>query len=354
MIHMTSELRTITVTDLAPADMRRRAVDTEKINQRAKLILPNSFTFSYKAEKFTACQHDILILIFEKLQGFMTNMVPLDKEMYEEQKVTIDCSEIMDIRHKAHVIQAALGLRDLEFGFRYIRDDVGNANRVWGVFVTTVEDVLDTSLIRLTINRDIFPVLTYYGESVGGTFLVKGPALETKGRHTKTIRNMLISRKGLGQFKEDLDEFKKMLGLSVEYRPACLKKDILEPVRRWLLENSDIWFEYEILKEKVPGKKAKSSAIFFWIYTRNESESQLKSSSDDYCQVFNWVRKVTKKYISYNNVTITDAVCDSGRMHHLASKCRYYNAQIRNGEIDEEHAANIFRKILQEDFGVSF
>lgn len=340
--------------DLTPADILQHALETEKVNQRAKLILPNSFTFSYKAESFTACQHDILILVFEKLQGFMTNTVPLDMEMISEHKVTIDCSEIMDSRHKAHVIEAALGLRNLEFGFRYIRDEVGNASRVWGVFITTVEDVLDTSLIRLTINRDIFPVLTYYGESVGGTFLAKGPALETKGRHTKTIRNMLISRKGLGQFKEDLGELKKILGLSEEYRPACLRKDILEPVRKWLLENSDIWFEYEILKEKVPGKKAKSSSVFFWIYTKDTSkDSERKSSSDDYCTVFNWVRRVSSKYVSQSNINITDAICDSGRMHHLASKCRYYSAMVRSGEISADHAENIFRKILSEDFQIA-
>lgn len=121
-------------------------------------------------------------LSLPELQGFMTTGCPLDKELCSEQKVTIDCSEIMDIRYKEHVIQAALGLRDLQFGFRYIRDELGNVNRVWGVLVTTVEDIRDTSFIRLTINRDIFPVLTCYVESVGGTFLLKGPALETKGR----------------------------------------------------------------------------------------------------------------------------------------------------------------------------
>ena len=350
---MTSELRKITLTDLSAGDYRKmESVDKEKISQRASLILPNSFTFSYKAESFTACQHDILILIFEKLQGFMTHDVPLDKEMCQEQKVTIDCSEIMDSRHKEHVIKAAMGLRDLEFGFRYIRDEVGNANRVWGVFVTTVEDVMDTSLIRLTINRDIFPVLTYYGGSVGGTFLLKEPALETKGRHTKTIRNMLISRRGLGQFKENLDEFKKMLGLSAEYRPACLQKDILEPVRRWLLENSDIWFEYELLKEKTEGRKPRSVSIFFWIYSRANDGSGKKSSSDDYVTVYNWVRMARSDYMSIGNVTITDTVCASGRMHHLASKCRYYNSLVSDGSMERDHALNIFRKILSEDYGI--
>ena len=350
---MRQELKTIRVSDLAPSDFNLAPVDKERLTQKARLILPNSFTFSYKAENFTACQHDILILIFEKLQGFMTNMVPLDKEMIEEQKVTIDCSEIMDSRHKEHVIQAALGLRDLEFGFRYIRDEVGNANRVWGVFVTTVEDVRDTSLIRLTINRDIFPVLTYYGESVGGTFLLKEPALETKGRHTKTIRNMLLSRKGIGQFQENLDEFKKMLGLSPEYRPSCLKKDILEPVRRWLYENSDIWFEYEILLEKQPGRRAKSKSIFIWIFTKADDGSGRWSSSDDYCTVYNWIRMTARDCLSPSHLHICDTICSSGRMHHLAGKCRYYGEQIRNGEITQKHAANVFRKILSEDFGIA-
>lgn len=333
-----------------PTGIRRR-VDTEKISQRARLILPNSFTFSYKAENFTACQHDILILIFEKLQGFMTNRIPLDAEMVEEQKVTIDSSEIMDSRNKGHVLQAAVDLMELEFGFRYIRDDFGNANRVWGVFVTTVEDIKGTSLIRLTINRDIFPVLTYYGESVGGTFLLKEPALETKGRHTKTIRNMLISRKGLGQFREDLTEFKKMLGLAEQYKPSCLRKDILEPVRHWLHENSDIWFEYELLKEKVRGRKSKSHAIHIWIYSR-EDRYPRKASHSDYSIVHAWVQKATGDPAAHRNVTITDSISESGRIHSLVQKILHYKGQVNDGAISMDHAVNIFRKILLEDFGI--
>ena len=348
----TAELKKIDITDLTPVDLGHALPQRAgKISDETRIILPNSFTFSYKAERFTACQHDILLLIFERLQGFMTSGSPLDKELYREQKVTIDCSEIMDPRHKEHVIRAALDLRDLEFGFRYIRDELGNVNRVWGVCITTVEDVKDTSLIRLTINRDIFPVLTYYGESVGGTFLQKGPALETKGRHTKTIRNMLISRKGIGQFQVELDEFKRMLGLSPQYRPSCLRKDILEPVRRWLLENSDIWFEYELIREKVPGRRARSNAIFIWIYSRDK-DGMKKPSGNDYMLIYNWLNMSNVTDPDGSVIRYADAICESGRMHFLASKCRYYKEKVAEGEIDRPHAVNIFRKILSEDFGM--
>ena len=349
---MKEDLRTIRISDLTLPELRGMSTaEPPGMRQQPMLILPNSFTFSYKAENFTACQHDILILIFEKLQGFMTTGCPPDKETCSEQKVTIDCSEIMDIRHKEHVIQAALGLRDLQFGFRYSRDELGNVNRVWGVFVTTVEDIRDTSFIRLTINRDIFPVLTYYGESVGGTFLLKGPALETKGRHTKTIRNMLISRKGIGQFQVELDEFKRMLGLSPQYRPSCLRKDILEPVRRWLLENSDIWFEYELIREKVPGRRARSNAIFIWIYSRDK-DGMKKPSGNDYMLIYNWLNMSNVTDPDGSVIRYADAICESGRMHFLASKCRYYKEKVAEGEIDRPHAVNIFRKILSEDFGM--
>ena len=53
-----------------------------------RIILPNSFTFSYRNENFTACQHDILLLVFESLQGYMTSSAP--HELTIEQKVTID------------------------------------------------------------------------------------------------------------------------------------------------------------------------------------------------------------------------------------------------------------------------
>ena len=57
--------------------------------------------------------------------------------------------------------------------------------------------------------------------------------------------------------------------------------------------------------------------------------------------------------LSQSNLHICDTICSSGRMHHLAGKCRYYGEQIRNGEITQKHAANVFRKILSEDFGIA-
>lgn len=325
----------------------RQVSSIVKYGPRTKMILPNSFTFSYRDESFTACQHDILLLIFEKLQGFMTNAAPHDKAMFEEQSVIIDSSEIMGNRNKEHVLDAARGLQSLSFGFRYIRDDLGNVNRVWGVFVTTVEDVKGTNHIRLTINRDIFPVLTYYGESVGGTLLLKGPALETKGRHAKTIREMLISRKGIGYMKVELGELKMMLGLSPEYRPSCLRKDILEPVRKYLLESSDIWFEYEMMRTKEPGRKASISSVYFWIYSGKEKTG---CSFPDYNIVHTWAVMLTGDPASHDNLRITDAVCSSGRLHHLAEKCRFYGDMVRSAAMEREHALNIIRKILKDDY----
>ena len=280
----------------------------------------------------------------------MTNGAPHDKDLLEEQSVVIDTSEIMGNRNKEHVIAAATGLQSLKFGFRYIRDPQGNVNRVWGVFVTTVEDIKGTNLIRLTINRDIFPVLTYYGESVGGTLLLKGPELETKGRHAKIIREMLISRKGIGYMSVDLGELKMMLGLSPEYRPACLRKDILEPVRRYLLESSDIWFEYEMMKSREPGRKASISSVFFWIYTGKEQGGY---SFPDYSTVHRWAVMLTGDPVSHENIRITDTVCESGRLHHLAEKCRFYGDMVRTTGMERDHALNIIRKILKDDFQVT-
>ena len=82
----TAELKKIDITDLTPVDLGHALPQRAgKISDETRIILPNSFTFSYKAERFTACQHDILLLIFERLQGFMTSGSPLDKELYREQ-----------------------------------------------------------------------------------------------------------------------------------------------------------------------------------------------------------------------------------------------------------------------------
>lgn len=215
------------------------------------------------------------------VRGLVAHSRAVLERKHDVGVVTIDASLIMKVRNKEHVLQSARALMDIEFGFRYIRDERGNANRMLGVFVTTVEDIKGTDFLSITIYRDILPVLTYYGPSAGGTLLLRDPELETKDHHAKIIRSMLISRKGIGSWRESLGDFKMMLGLSTEYRPSCLKKDILEPVRKWLLENSDIWFEYEMLAEKIPGRKARAESIFFWVYS-SESPSGDRKYFGDY------------------------------------------------------------------------
>lgn len=51
-------------------------------------------------------------------------------------------------------------------------------------------------------------------------------------------------------------------------------------------------------------------------------------------------------------VQFVDRICESGRFHFAASKCRYYGGLVRSGEMDRAHALNIVRKIMLEDFSI--
>ena len=143
-----------------------------------------------------------------------------------------------------------------------------------------------------------------------------------------------------------------MLGLSEHYRPACLKKDILEPVRQYLQQDSDIWFEYEMIKERVPGRKARCSSIYFWIYTEESGRLSAKQNFNDYSLVHTWITSLTGDPMDHRNISVTDSLSESGRLHHLASKCRFYGREVRCGNIKRGHAENIIRKILKDDYGI--
>ena len=60
----------------------------------------------------------------------------------------------------------------------------------------------------------------------------------------------------------------------------------------------------------------------------------------------------TNVYLKLVGVQFVDRICESGRLHFAASKCRYYGGLVHSGELDRAHVVNIVRKIMLEDFSI--
>ena len=101
----------------------------------------------------------------------------------------------------------------------------------------------------------------------------------------------------------------------------------------------------------VPSGETASAALFGRL-TGKQKYGNGPRSGNDYMLIYNWLNMSNVTDPDGSVIRYADAICESGRMHFLASKCRYYKEKVAEGEIDRPHAVNIFRKILSEDFGM--
>lgn len=314
---------------------------------RNPILVPNSYTMSFKNESFNATQHDIIIATFEQLQNSMSH-----GEVQPGRPFTaiISVRDFGDIRHKEWFLRNAVELIDLKFGFRYIRDERGNTNRVWGPFFTKVEDIGGTSLIRVTINPEVFPVLTYFGKGVGGTTLLKPHVYELENKYAKIFYEIMETYWKLGRWEAPLEDFRRVLGVSDKYTTGNLRRNILEPMQL-LFQREDRWFDYELFcSSPVAGRKPRMDAIRLWFHDNSAGDTE----ASDYVIVYNVLSMVARSSgRAQDTVSVVDSICRDRRFHTFASRCRWYASEWRGGSMGWDHLCNTVRKILLEDLKVS-
>ena len=313
---------------------------------RNPILVPNSYTLSFKNEGFNATQHDIIIATFEQLQNSMSHG---DVRPGEPFTAILNVPDFGDTDHKEWFVRNAVDLVDLKFGFRYIRDERGNTSRVWGPFYTRVEDITGTPLIRVTINPEIFPVLTYFGKGVGGTTLLKPHIYEMENKYAKIFYEIIESCRGIGRYEAPLEDFRKVLGLSPEYTTANLKRNILEPMQR-LFQKEDPWFVYELSSSSpVRGRRPKADTVRLWI---RENRGAGWDSCSDYMIIYSVLRRLVDPACpSADAVGLADSVFQHRRSMAFAQKCRYYYGELSSGRMEWAKFSNTIRLILRKDLG---
>lgn len=343
--------RKILITDLSESE--RDKIESFDYNRSKEIILPDSFLYSHKKEDFTACQHNILILLFEALQPYMREDEPAKVDLDQSCKVLINTFEIMSSHlFASYVCRSAIDLLDLPFGFPLINAKTGRTEIVWESIITMVEEVCYTSFLRLTVNSKFFPVLTYSEKWRGGTRLSKEQILRTKDNHTKIILELLLhhhnySRFPINSFDLWPDDLRNILGLPEYLRLDEIVFNVVEPARRWFKSFDSIAFDYEFV-EKNPGSRKEKKII-----TRRRKERYLSVAiyentpeQEEESMASRWLKRILNdpSMVEYAK----DAIVKSGKMPFFESKCSYFHSLLDSGEMTQAHVDNTLKKILRE------
>lgn len=320
-----------------------------QVQQPTRLVQPNNLTFSCK--NVSALQYNILVLIVEKLQKYMTTANLPEFDRIQVPIFSINASEVSGINHKDRVLIAAVDMTKINFTFDRMDWAAGRPIKGEGPLVTWVDDVQGTNEIRIKLNDMLVPAMTYYGKGVGGTYFIKEQTLKDPSVYTKQIRQMILSWKNRSTaVTGSIDKFKEILGLSPRLTNNRLRTDILEPTRLAILQgNPEVWFEYRFFSlSPIEGRKPKSDHIRFMVYSAESDAEEGRDQYDRFRKVYSCLQYLAPG----NSVEYTDKITDLGKLSLISAKWEFYQKKFRTGDITREYMEGVMRKILAEECGI--
>ena len=310
------------------------------------IIQPNRIT--YAKFNLTALQRNIIYLIIGKVQKHMTKENVINKDLFNNFVVTIDAETLIKSNNYSSVYEASKKLQKMLFEYDYIADD--GRYRKSAVFVTTIGQKKGSRYVDLTINKDAIPVLLYIGVGVGYTRFQKTIAISLKSVYAKRMYEFCNRWKDRGGFVITINEFKEMLSISDKYKSISdLRKRVLNPAKKELKENADVWFEYDLKKYN----SRSYNMIEFKVFTQNPLEIPgKKNKSGIYIEVVNMLSLAYPISKDGTSAFIADRIKEKGKLDELYQKLRRLDNGLKNGKKTKLDVVKLIKHIIKTDYGI--
>ena len=130
---------------------RLRYEAARKSIKNLMLLQPDNVTFGQFS--VTERQENILTLITDQLQRFMTRGDDIPIDLFGEPYVVIKCDEAAGRNNKRAVIKEALDLAKKTFAFRWRPAGSARGVKTYGTIITTVHDHIGSNFITLNFNK---------------------------------------------------------------------------------------------------------------------------------------------------------------------------------------------------------
>ncbi len=320
------------------------------------LLQTNNVTFGQY--EVTPIQDNILTLISEQLQKYMTTGV-INKDLFGMPVVSIICDEAGGPRHKALVLKHIDSLARKLFKFRWNHPNLKKEYNTKGTIIVAYHERPGENQVLISLNPWAIPFLTYYGESVGGTWFKKQIALSLRGDKPKRIYKFLCSQVNneKGFYDYSIKKFIEDFQLSPSYTNAIIKKRILETAKKEINGIcADVWFEYDLITKHKQDNKRKPMAdtIRFYIHTtRNAKEIHRHSNKDQKGKdmvLYRWL--IATLGSGKKSDDVMTIIMQSDRRDEIIDRVIFWQNQLHEGEKTSDHVKNCIRKMLREDFKI--
>lgn len=309
------------------------------------IIQPNKVTNA--RHNYDERQENIITLMVEAIKGEMTRVTPIQTDLFGEPMIVIDVNDVSK-GNKIRYLQSAKGMMQKVVSYEWADPNTSRNIETHGVLITAVHDVKETSLIRLTINKWAIPYLLYWGTGVGGTVFNKSIALTLRGNYTKRLYKLCKRWENKSGFAMSLDEFREMLCLETKYtKPTELKRRVLDPARQRMLDNADLYFDYDLSKF---GGSRTYNQINFSI-KGNDKNLKQSEKTDMYQLVYNML------IIAYPRIQSTKALDTCERISRnlqdyekLYSRLKRLKNELDVGEKSIDDVSKLIKYLMKTDY----
>jgi hypothetical protein len=326
------------------------------------VLQPNNVTFG--RYDYTATQENVITLVSEALQDYMTKGKEIPRDLFNQPYVEISAGDAADGNNKFRVLKEVQGMMRKTFQFKWVHPEVHKTIETTGVVVSTVHSIKGTDRIVINFNPWVIPFLIYYGKGVGGTWFNPALSVGLKSEYAKRIYKIICSQKDKRTYVYWITDVIK--DFELEDKPALLdnsamKKRIFEVAKKKIdASGSPITFDFEFLYKgvKQPNTKHASNCVVLHI---KDSEKKKKPDTIDGQMKYNYCLSLLYK-VWGNFTTKAMVVCDrfneEGKISELYDKLfditHWYNKKMTDLESDmtEDKYFNTVKKRLREDYGI--
>lgn len=316
---------------------------TNETTGKLSLVQPNSVTNA--KYDYTECQENIITEMYDALQKHLTKEKPIQTDLFGNPTLIIDAKTIIKGKNKPYVLEQAKRIRTQTIEFAYVNQK-GQTEDVYTGLVNTVRDIRETNTIELEISKWAIPYLLYWGKGIGGTIFRKSLAITLRGIYAKRLYKLCCRWEDRGGFQMSVDEFRELFGLENKYKALYdLKKRVLEPAKKELKENADLYFEYSLQKIK---SRSYNNILFKILGTKNNKDDSI---GEWYQFVYNFICRTYPAYQNDKAMTITDQLAeDNAILRQAYNKFAKLDDQFTSGKKNQEDIIKLTKHILKNDF----
>lgn len=345
----------------APVDKTRApAVRPESIQDTIKILQPKSVAFG--RYQLTEWQENVMTLIMEQLQGYMSKSLSLLKpDLLGEITVRIDTSGVAGDDKKKALAQIEK-MMDYKFEFWWQNNLAPHGTKkveTKGIIISTIHNYVGTSYVDLVINKWAIPFLLYYGPGIGASRYRKQIALTLPGKYTKRLYKILSGYIDRGQFDFPIDSLKREFEIPDSYTNAQIKRSIVNPAVKAINDyDPDLRVEAEFttrgLRKATDKKKPSLDTVHFTIGPKTEQDSGASLPSEDEQEAV-CIAFLSPLLEEPYRGRLT-AYARQWRLHgdigFVYAKIRYYEQMMRSGRMTPAKMRNFLLKAISEETGI--